>query len=140
MKFQLSYFKSEKMMLLKVLHFGNLEMPENLENSAMSTGLEMVSFHSNPKERQCQRMFKLLYSCTRFTCQEGNAQNPSIQASTVCELRISRGTVDLEKEDQIASIHWIIEKSRELQKNINFCFIDYTEAFDCVDHNKLEDS
>ena len=48
--------------------------------------------------------------------------------------------MDLEKEDQIASIHWIIEKSRELQKNINFCFIDYTEAFDCVDHNKLEDS
>ena len=39
--------------------------------------------------------------------------------------------------DQIANIHWIIEKARELQKNIYFCFIDYAKAFDCVDHNKL---
>ena len=39
--------------------------------------------------------------------------------------------------DQTANIHWIIEKARELQKNIYFCFIDYTKAFDCVDHNKL---
>ena len=42
--------------------------------------------------------------------------------------------------DQIANIHWIIEKAREFQKNIYFCFIDYTKAFDCVDHNKLENS
>ena len=39
--------------------------------------------------------------------------------------------------DQIANIHWVIEKAREFQKNIYFCFIDYTKAFDCVDHNKL---
>ena len=39
--------------------------------------------------------------------------------------------------DQIANIHWIIEKAREFQKNIHFCFIDYVKAFDCVDHNKL---
>ena len=39
--------------------------------------------------------------------------------------------------DQIVSVHWIIEKAREFQKNIYFCFIDYTKAFDCVDHNKL---
>ena len=39
--------------------------------------------------------------------------------------------------DQIAIIHWIIEKAREFQKNIYFCFIDYAKAFDCVDHNKL---
>ena len=38
---------------------------------------------------------------------------------------------------QIANIHWIIEKAREFQKNIYFCFIDYAKAFDCVDHNKL---
>ena len=38
--------------------------------------------------------------------------------------------------DQIANIHWIIEKARDFQKNIYFCFIDYTKAFDCVDHNK----
>ena len=42
--------------------------------------------------------------------------------------------------DQIANIHWIIEKAREFQKNIYFCFIDYSKAFDCVDHNKLENS
>ena len=46
--------------------------------------------------------------------------------------RKSRGT-----RDQIANIHWIIEKSGEFQKNIYFCFIDYAKAFDCVDHNKL---
>ena len=46
--------------------------------------------------------------------------------------RKGRGT-----RDQIANIHWIIEKAREFQKNIYFCFIDYTKAFDCVDHNKL---
>ena len=49
--------------------------------------------------------------------------------------------LDLEKpeepRDQIASIHWIIEKAREFQKNIYFCFIDYAKAFDCVDQNKL---
>ena len=39
--------------------------------------------------------------------------------------------------DKIANIHWIIEKAREFQKNIYFCFIDYTKAFDCVDHKKL---
>ena len=43
----------------------------------------------------------------------------------------------LEKADQIANIHWIIEKAREFQKNISFCFLDYAKAFDCVDHNKL---
>ena len=42
--------------------------------------------------------------------------------------------------DQIANIHWIIEKAREFQGNIYFCFIDCTKAFDCVDHNKLENS
>ena len=48
--------------------------------------------------------------------------------------------LDLKKakpRDQIANIHWIIEKAREFQKNIYFCFIDYAKAFDCVDHNKL---
>ena len=44
---------------------------------------------------------------------------------------------DRETRDQIANIRWIIEKAREFQKNIYFCFINYTKAFDCVDHNKL---
>ena len=65
-------------------------MPANLENSAMATGLEKVSFHSNPKE------------------------------GLNCDIR------------------WITEKASTFQKNIYLCFIDYTKAFDCVDHNKLE--
>ena len=45
-----------------------LSMPANLENSAVATGLEKVSFHSNPKERQCQGMLKLPHNCTHLTC------------------------------------------------------------------------
>ena len=48
------------------------------------------------------------------------------------EIKKGRGT-----RDQIANIHWIMEKAREFQKNIYFCFIDYAKSFDCVDHNKL---
>ena len=51
---------------VKVLH--SINMPANLENSTVATGLEMVSFHSNPKERQCQRMLKLSHNCTHLTC------------------------------------------------------------------------
>ena len=50
-------------------------------------------------------------------------------------LEKDRGT-----SDQIANIRWIMEKAREFQKNIYFCFIDYAKAFDCVDYNKLENS
>ena len=57
-----------------------------------------------------------------------NRELPDVQAS----FRKDRGT-----RDQIANIHWIVEKAREFQKNIYFCFIDYAKAFDCVDHNKL---
>ena len=57
-----------------------------------------------------------------------NRQLPDVQAG----FRKGRGT-----RDQIANICWIMEKAREFQKNIYFCFMDYTKAFDCVDHNKL---
>ena len=57
-----------------------------------------------------------------------NHKLPDVQAG----FRKGRGT-----RDQIANIHWIMEKAREFQKNIHFCFIDYAKAFDCVDHNKL---
>ena len=57
-----------------------------------------------------------------------NHELPDVQAG----FRKGRGT-----RDQIANIHWIIEKAREFQKNIYFCFLDYAKAFDCVDHNKL---
>ena len=58
-----------------------------------------------------------------------NRELPDVQA----DFRKGRGT-----RDQIANIRWIIEKTREFQKNIYFCFIDYAKAFDCVDHSKLE--
>ena len=52
-------------------------MSAHLENTAVATGLEKVSFYSNHKEGQSQRMFKLQYNCTHFTCYQGNVQNPS---------------------------------------------------------------
>ena len=116
-------------------------MPANWENSAVATGLEKVSVHSNPKERQCkecsnyhtialishasQVMLKILQAKLQ---QYVNPELPDVQAG----FRKGRGT-----RDQISNIHWIIKKSREFQKNIYFCFIDYAKAFDCVDHNKL---
>ena len=60
-------FQILKMMLWKC-YMPYLNMPENLENSAVATGLENVSFHSKPKERQWQRMLKLHHSCTHLTC------------------------------------------------------------------------
>ena len=73
-------------------------------------------------------MFKILQVRLQ---QYVNRDLPNVQAG----LRKVRGT-----RDQIANIGWIIEKAREFQKNIYFCFIDYAKAFDCVDHNKLENS
>ena len=60
-----------------------------------------------------------------------NHKFPDIQAG----FRKGRGT-----RDQIANIHWIIEKAREFQEKIYFCFIDYAKTFDCVDHSKLKNS
>ena len=60
-----------------------------------------------------------------------NLELPDVQN----RFRKGRGT-----RDQIANIHWIIEKAREFQKNTYFCFIDYAKATDCVDHNKLKNS
>ena len=61
-------------------------IPANLENSAVATGLEKVSFHSNPKERQCQRILRLPDNCTHLTHYQSNAQNSPSQASVVHEL------------------------------------------------------
>ena len=137
MEFQLSYFKSWKMMLWKCCiqfasKFGKL-------SSGHRTG--KISFRSNPKERQCQRMLKLPRNCTHLNAgkvmlktlqarlqQYVNREIPDVQAG----FWKGRGT-----RDQIANICWITEKAREFQKNICFCFIDYAKAFDCVYHNKL---
>ena len=116
-------------------------MAANLENLAVTIGLEKVILHSSPKEGQCQRMFKyctimlishvykvMLKILQARLQQYVNRELPDIQAG----FRKDRGT-----RDQIANIWWIIKKAREFQKNIYFCFIDYAKAFDCVDHNKL---
>ena len=113
-------------------------MPANLENSGVATGLEKVSFHSSPKEsnaKECSNYctIALISHASKVILQARlqqyvNCEIPDVQA----EFRKGRGT-----RDQTASIHWIIEKTREFQKNIYFCFIDYAKAFDCVDHNKL---
>ena len=109
-------------------------MPANLENSAVATGLEKVNFHSNPKERQrtialisyaSKVMLKILQARLQ---QYVNHELPDVQAA----FGKVRGT-----RDQIANICWIIEKAREFQKNIYFCYIDYAKAFDYVDHHKL---
>ena len=116
-------------------------MTADLENSAAATGLEKVSFHSNPKERQCQRMFKLLHNCIHLKVskvmlkllqarlqQYVNQNFPDIQAG----FRKSRGTRDL-----IANSRGIIEKVKEFQKNIYICFIKYSYTFEWVNHNEL---
>ena len=76
----------------------------------------------------CKVMLKILQAKLE---QYMNQELPEVQAG----FRNGRRT-----RDQIANIHWIVEKAREFQKNIYFCFIDYTKAFDCVDHNKPENS
>ena len=103
-------------------------MPANIENSAVATGLEKVSFHSSPKERQCQRMLhyhtialishasKVMLKILQARLQQYvNCELPDVQVG----FRKGRET-----RDQSANIHWIMEKAGEFQKNIYFCFID----------------
>ena len=98
-------------------------MPANLENSAVATRLEKVSFHFNPKERQCQRMLKFCTIALISHARKGvlkilqarlqqyeNRELPDVQAG----FRKDRGT-----RGQIANIRWIMEKAREFQKNIS---------------------
>ena len=63
-----TWFKMFPCLKLPIAFHYTFNMPANLDNSAVATGLERVSFHSNPKERQCQRMLKLLHNCTHLTC------------------------------------------------------------------------
>ena len=112
-----------------------------MENSAVATGREKVSFYSNPKKgnaKECSNyctvalishtskvMLKSLQARLQWYM---NGVFPDVQA----RFRKGRGT-----RNQIANICWIIKKAREFLKNISFCIIDYAKAFDCVDHNKL---
>ena len=137
MEYRMSYFKSSKMMLLKCCmqhdsKFGNL-------SSGHRIGKDQFSFQSQRKAmpKNVQTIAKLHSSHTSKALlkilqvrlqQYVNYEFPDVQA----RFRKGRGT-----GDQIANIHWIMEKAREFQKSIYFCFIDYAKAFDCVDHNKL---
>ena len=116
-------------------------MSAKLENSAVATGLEKVVFYPISKKGNAKEwsnyctialishankvMLKILQARLQ---QYVNGEIPDVQPGFIKV----RGT-----REQIANVHWIIKKAGELQKNIYFCFIDYTKAFDCVDHNNL---
>ena len=111
-------------------------MPAKLENTAVATGLENISFHSSAKKRSNYCTIALVSHASKVMLKILQAR---LQQYVKCELPdvqagFRRGR---ETRDQIANICWIIKKAREFQKNIYFCFIDYAKAFDCVDHHKL---
>ena len=101
--------------------FGKLSIGHRTEN---------VSFHSSPKERQCH-IVVLISHASKVMLKILQARPQQYMSRERAGFRKGRGT-----GDQIANIHWIIEKTREFQKNIHFCFINYAKVFDCVDHNK----
>ena len=111
-----------------------LNMPANLENSAVATGLEEVSFHSNPKESSNYCTIALISHASKVMLkilqarlqQYVNHALPDVQAG----FRESRGT-----RDQIVNIRWIIEKARIPEKRLSALLI--YQSFDCVDHNTL---
>ena len=118
-------------------------MPATLKKSAVTTGLEKVSFIPIPKKgnaKDCSiyctialisHASKVILKILQARRQQYvNRELPDVQAG----FRKGRGT-----RDQIANIRWVIKK-REFQKNIYSCFINYAKAFDCVYHNKLENS
>ena len=118
-------------------------MPANLENSAVATDWKrsvfiLISKKGNAKECSNYHTIALISHTSKVILkilqarlqQYRNRELPDFQAG----FRKGRAT-----RDQIASIHWIIEKAREFQKNY-ICFIDYAKAFDSVDHSKLENS
>ena len=114
-------------------------MPANLENSAVATGLEkVIPIQNKGNAKECSNYYtialishtsKVMLKILQARLQQYvNHELPDVQAG----FRKGRGT-----KGQFANIPWIMEKAREFQKNIYFCFTDYAKAFDCVDHNKL---
>ena len=115
-------------------------MPANLENSAVATGLERSVFIPIPKkgnaqERSNNHTIALIAHASKVMLKILQARFQQYLKlellDVLSDFGKGRGT-----RDQIANIHWIMEKAREFQKSIYFCFIDYAKAFDCVDHNK----
>ena len=137
MEFQLSYFKFQKMSCESAaqqyaIKFGKL-------SSGHRTGKGQFSFQSLRKaipknahtttQLHSSHMLEVKLKILQARLQQYmNHELPDVQAG----FRKGRGT-----RDQTASIRWIMEKAREFQKSIYFCFTDYAKAFDCVDHNKL---
>ena len=108
-------------------------MSANLENAAVATGLEKVTFHSNPKEghaKECTNYHTIaLISYTSkvmFKILQARLQHYMNQELLDVQAAFRKGR---ETRDQIANIHWIMEKARKFQKNISFCFIDCAKAF-----------
>ena len=115
-------------------------MPANLENSAVATGLEKVSFHSNAQESNAKECSN--YCTIAFISHASKVMLKILQARLQqymnCELPgVQAGFRKGEEPEIKLPTSWIMEKAREFQKNIYFCFIDYAKAFDCVDHNKV---
>ena len=121
-------------------------MPANLENSALATGKEKVNLHPNTKERQSQKMFKLLHNCIISHASEVMLKILQARLQQYMNHKLPDDHVGFRKgrgiRDQTANICWIIQKARAFQKKkkICVCFIDFAKAFDCVDHNKLRNS
>ena len=119
-------------------------MPANLENSAVATGLEKVSFYSNPKERQCQRM--LSYHTIAFISHASEEMLKILQARLQQHLNCELPDVPAgfrkarETRDQIANIHWIIGKSREFQKKSTSALLIMPKAFTVYLTKQLENS
>ena len=136
MEFQLSYFKSWKMMLWKCCtqyasKFGKLSSGHRTGKGQVSSQSQRKAFSKNAQTTDCtvalvshtsKVMLKILQARLH---QIVNRELPDVQGG----FRKSRGT-----RDQIANICWIMEKAREFQKNTYFHFIDYAKAFDCMDH------
>ena len=127
------------MTLPKLTYLLQSNFPANLENSTVATGLEKVSFHPNPKERQCQRMFKLRTialilhtSKVMLKILQGRFQQCVKRELSDVQAGFSKGRGT---RDQIANIRWIIEKPRLFQKNIYFCCIDHAKAFHWITIN-----
>ena len=119
-------------------------MPANLENSEVATGLEKVSFHSNPKERQWQRMLKLPHNCTHLTCSKVMLKilQARLQQCVNHELPdVQTGFRKTEEpEIKLPTSVGSSKKAREFYKNIYFCFIDYARDFDSGSQQIMENS
>ena len=114
-------------------------MPTDLENSAVATGLEKVSFHSNPKEEQCQRMLQLLHIALISSSSKVMLKILQARLKQFMNCELPDVQLDLEKAEEpeiILPTSAGSSKKRKFQKKIYFCFIDYAKAFDCVDCNK----